>query len=473
MKSIKYNFIFYATNQILGLIVPLIVTPYISRILGAEGVGIYSYTYSIVYYFMIVALLGMQYYGNRSVAKIRDDKEKLSKVFSEIYFLQLVVASIVTIIYIIFIMLNQKYRIYYIIQIMFVISVAFDISWLYSGLEKFKVTVTRNFIIRILSAVAIFLFVKTKNDLWIYTTIMAATTLLNQLVLWPFVFKAVKIRRVSLKSLIKHIKPTIVLFIPVLGASVYNVMDKIMLGMLSSVEEVGYYENSERILNIPFHIVSALGTVTLPRIANLNKQKDTESIKNIMIKSLRFLLFILIPMMFGIWVVADYIVVLYLGDEFTKAIMPLKILSMILIFKSISQITRQQYLIPMEKDKIYINSTIIGAILNFIINLILIPIYQTIGACIATVITELILVIYQKYKIEKDMKIFKTITKFMIDVLVKSTIMFVLILILGCFIENQIIKTMLQILVGILIYGILQKKFIKQEIIPMFFKNKG
>ena len=231
MKSIKYNFIFYATNQILGLIVPLIVTPYISRVLEA-------YTYSIVYYFMIVALLGMQYYGNRSVAKIRDNKEKLSKVFSEIYFLQLIVASIVTIVYIIFMMLNQQYRIYYMIQIMFVISVAFDISWLYSGLEKFNITVTRNFIIRILSAVAIFLLVKTKNDLWLYTVIMAGTTLLNQVVLWPFVFKTVKIRKVPLKSLVKHIKPTIILFIPVLGASVYNVMDKIMLGMLATVEEV-------------------------------------------------------------------------------------------------------------------------------------------------------------------------------------------------------------------------------------------
>lgn len=472
MKSIKYNFIFYATNQILGLIVPLIVTPYISRILGAEGIGIYSYTYSIVYYFMIVALLGMQYYGNRSVAKIREDKEKLSKVFSEIYFLQLIVASIVTIIYIIFIILNQQYRIYYVIQIMFVLSVAFDISWLYSGLEKFRITVTRNFIIRVLSAVAIFLFVRTENDLWIYTMIMATTTLLNQLVLWPFIFKTVKIKKVSLKSMRKHLKPTIVLFIPVLGASVYNVMDKIMLGMLATVEEVGYYENAERILNIPFHIVSALGTVTLPRIANLNKQQDKKAIKNIMVKSLKFLLFILIPMMFGIWVVADYMVLLYLGKGFADSIIPLKILSAILIFKSISQITRQQYLIPMEKDKVYINSTIIGAVLNFIMNLILIPAFQTVGACIATVITELILVIYQKYKIEKEMKIFKPVMKFMMEILFKSMVMFVLIMTLGCVIENQLLKTVIQVIMGIAVYGLLEKKFIKQEILPMFLKNK-
>lgn len=191
-----------------------------------------------------------------------------------------------------------------------------------------------------------------------------------------------------------------------------------------------------------------------------------------MIKSIKYLLFILIPMMFGIWIVADYIVLLYLGDGFAKSIIPLKILSAILIFKSISQITRQQYLIPMEKDKVYINSTIIGAILNFIMNLILIPIFQTVGACIATVITEIILLLYQKYKIEKEMNIFKPITKFIIEILLKSTVMFIGLLILGYFIENELIKTLLQIIMGIMIYAMLEKKFIKQEILPMFLKKK-
>ena len=126
----------------------------------------------------------------------------------------------------------------------------------------------------------------------------------------------------------------------------------------------------------------------------------------------------------------------------------------------------------MEKDKIYIHSTVIGAILNFIMNLLLIPAFQTVGACIATVITELILVAYQKYKIEKEMQIFKPVTKFILEILIKSIIMFISILMLGYFIENQLIKTILQIIAGIIVYGALERHFVKQEILPMFLKKK-
>ena len=315
MSSLKKNFLYSAIYQVLGLIVPLILTPYVSRVLGPEGVGTYSYTYSVVYYFMLVALLGMQYYGNRSVAKVRDDRKKLSKTLWEIYRLQLFVTIIVILIYIAFIFMNNNYRLYYFIEILYVISVGFDINWLYSGLEKFKFTVTRSAIVKVLSAILIFCFVRNSNDLWIYILILSASTLLNQIVLWPTLFKYVDFCKTKFSESLKHLKPTCILFIPVLAFSIYNVMDKIMIGMLASPTEVGYYENAEKIINIPFYIVSALGTVTLPRIANLNSEneKNIEKIKNIIEKSIVYILFLLIPIMFGIFAVADYLVPLYLG----------------------------------------------------------------------------------------------------------------------------------------------------------------
>ena len=473
MSSLKKNFLYSAIYQVLGLIVPLILTPYVSRVLGPEGVGTYSYTYSVVYYFMLVALLGMQYYGNRSVAKVRDDRKKLSKTLWEIYRLQLFVTIIVILIYIAFIFMNNNYRLYYFIEILYVISVGFDINWLYSGLEKFKFTVTRSAIVKVLSAILIFCFVRNSNDLWIYILILSASTLLNQIVLWPTLFKYVDFCKTKFSESLKHLKPTCILFIPVLAFSIYNVMDKIMIGMLASPTEVGYYENAEKIINIPFYIVSALGTVTLPRIANLNSEneKNIEKIKNIIEKSIVYILFLLIPIMFGIFAVADYLVPLYLGDQFVYSIKPLEILAIILIFKSVSQIIRQQYLVPMEMDNIYIKATTLGAIINFIINFILIPKYAAVGACIATVITEIVISIYQIVIINKEMKILKNIKRNIIEIFIKSAIMFATIMILGIFIPNDFWKTVFQILIGVLIYGILNIKFLKSNIILMIKKK--
>ncbi len=469
MESLKKNFLFNAIYQILGLAVPLVLTPYVSRMLGAEGIGIYSYTYSIVYYFMLVALLGMQYYGNRSVAKVRENREKLSKTFWEIYTLQLIVTVIVTVIYILFIFVNANYKIYYTIQILYIISVAFDINWLYSGLEKFKFTVTRSAIIKVLSAILIFMFVKGKNDLWIYLLILAGSTLINQIILWPTLFKYVDFEKVKLNEIFRHLKPTIILFIPVLAFSVYNVMDKIMVGIMSTKKEVGYYENAEKIINIPFYIVSALGTVTLPRIANLSggSGKNLEKIMDIIKKSIIYIVFLLMPMAFGIILVADYLVPLYLGEDFLLSVIPLKILSIMLIFKAISQIIRQQYLVPMEKDNIYIKATIMGAAINLIMNWLLIPKFQAVGACVATIFTEIVISIYQIIIIQKEIHIFGDIIKDILKILLKSIVMFVIIGLLGKIIHEQPIKTIIQIIVGSIIYIILNISFISKNVLHM------
>lgn len=474
MNSLKKNFLFNAAYQVLGLIVPLLVAPYVSRVLGPEGIGTYSYTYSIVYYFMIVALLGMNNYGNRSVAKVRDDKEKLSRTFWEIYTLQLIVTIIIFIVYIGFIFFNTEYKVIYIILSLYVISVAFDINWLYCGLEEFKFTVIRSAIVRVMSAVAIFLFVKERGDLWIYTLILSSITLINQIVLWPTLFKHVKFYRVRLKDVLKHLKPTALLFIPILSFSIYNVMDKIMIGSLSSKIQVGYYENAEKIVNIPLYAVAALGTATLPRIANLNsnKNENLDTIKTIIEKSITYVLFFLIPIVFGMIAVADYIVPLYLGEEFIYSVLPLKLLSIMLIFKACSQIIRNQYLLPMEKDNVYIRATLMGAIINLILNWILIPKFEAVGACIATVITEIVISIYQMINMEKDLKIIKNVRGNISTIFIKSAVMFMGVMMLGTIIKNEPIKNILQITSGCLIYILLNGNFIKDNILPMIKKKK-
>ena len=187
MSNPKNNFIYNVVYQILILIIPLITSPYLARVIGVDGVGTYSYTYSIVHYFMLFTLLGLNNYGNRAIAKVRDDKEKLSKTFWSIYIFQVIMGLSMLALYVLYVLVsNTSYKTLAIIEILFIISAILDINWLFFGMEEFKKTITRNTIVKILNVVLIFLLVKNSNDLWKYTLIMAGMTTIGQLILWGY-----------------------------------------------------------------------------------------------------------------------------------------------------------------------------------------------------------------------------------------------------------------------------------------------
>ena len=279
MKAQNKNFLYNIIYQLLTFFVPLITVPYVSRVLGAENVGIYSYTYSIVYIFMLSGMLGINNYGSRTIARVRDDKDELSRTFFSIYFLQLMINIIALVLYSIYVLVfANSYKSVYFIQTIFLISICFDINWFFFGLEKFKITVTRNLIIKILSVILVFIFVKDKGDLNVYTFIMSFSALLSQIFLIIILPKYVKLKKVKFKEIFSHFKEILYLFIPVLSFSIYKVMDKTMIGLFSSVTQVAYYEYAEKLMNIPTAVISALGTVMLPHMSYI-MQNDKEKCK--------------------------------------------------------------------------------------------------------------------------------------------------------------------------------------------------
>lgn len=474
MSSIKKNFSYNIIYQVLIIILPLITAPYISRTIGAEGSGIYSYTYSIANYFALFAMLGLNNYGNRSIAKCKDDKEKLSREFSSIYSLQIITSVLVILVYVIYISLfDNKYFTNALIQLIYLVSTCFDINWLFFGLEKFKLTVTRNTIIKILSAISIFIFVKDKNDLIVYTIIMAGTTLITQLSLWPFLRKEIKFIKPRFKDIVKHIKPNLILFIPVIAVSIYKVMDKIMLGNMSTMEDVGYYEYADRITNIPLTFITALGTVMLPRVSNLVSKGEKSKIKFYFDKSMQFVLFLSIAICFGLIVVAPEFVPIYLGEEFAQSGTIVQCLSFTIIFAACANVIRTQYLIPNEKDKSYIVSVSVGAIVNFVINMILIPKYQAVGAAIGTVFAEFSVMLVQIIAVIKEIDL-KKYLKYFIRFIVSGLVMYILLISLDNLIFNKYILIAVQVLLGILVYFTLNYKFILENIqyIPVLNKLK-
>lgn len=460
MKNVKKNYIYNISFQILKLILPLVTVPYVSRTIGASGIGQYSYTYSIMYYFMIFAMLGLNNYGNRSVAKVRDNKEELSKTFKEIYIMQVILSSSMLVLYFIYIFVfNPEYKLIAVIQSLYILSCIFDINWFFFGMEKFKLTVARNSLIKLISLICIFVFVKHSNDIWIYTLILSGGTLISQLLLWPFVKKYVDLKCVKKIEIHKHFIPCLKLFLPVVAVTIYKMMDKTMLGLFCNIKEVGYYENAEKIIAAPIVVIDALGTVMLPRMTNMYSKGDNENAKSLIEKSMIFIMFLSLPIFFGLVGVSKTFSLLYFGNEFIKAGKLMQLLSITIILLGWGNVIRTQYLIPKERDKEYIISAFLGAIVNLLMNLIFIPKIGSIGACYGTILAELIVVVYQTYSVRKELMIKKYILS-SIPFAIKGFAMLTIINFIELFYLNAILKLVLQIILGILIYFILNFNYI-------------
>lgn len=453
--SIKKNFIYNFAYQVLVIILPLITTPYISRVIGPEGIGIQSYTYSIANYFVLFAILGISNHGNRSIAMVRDNDEKLNRTFSSIYLVQFIMSIIMIILYLLYsIFVVNDNRIIFIIQSIYIVSSLLDINWFFFGMEEFKLTVVRNIIIKIASALSIFIFVKKSNDLYLYSLILALGNLISQIVLWVYLKRYVKFVKVTKEEILTQIKPILILFIPVISISIYKIMDKIMLGSMSNMIEVGYFENSEKIMNIPLGFITALGTVMLPKMSNLYANGNESEGKKYIGLSLDFIMFISFGSMFGLIGVSPVLVPIFLGDKFINCINIVSMISVIIIFLAWANVIRTQFLIPRKKDKIYIVSTGIGAVVNLLINFLLIKKYGAIGATIGTIFAEATVCVYQSIMVRKELNI-KVYIKRSIFYIIPGSIMCIVIRLLEKLLGQSIITGIIQIIVGGSLYIIL------------------
>lgn len=448
MKSLQKNFLYNVLYQILLVILPLITAPYISRTLGATAVGVYSYTYSVAYYFLLIAMLGIGNHGNRSIAAVRDDRKKLNKTFSSIYSLQVVTFSIAILAYAIYLVLFVKdNRLIVLLQLIYVTSGLFDIGWLFFGLEQFKLTVARNTLIKISTVVLMFVFVHKPSDLWKYTLIMSAGTLFSQAYLWLYVKKYVSFEKCSVKEITSNIKPVLILFIPVLAYSIYKVMDKIMLGNMSSYDQVGFYNNAEKIINIPMGIITALGTVMLPRMSNIVANGDKKRVDDYIRISAKLVTLLSSAIAFGLMGVSSVLAPVFFGDEFIACGEIIRLLSVTVFFIAWANVIRTQYLIPNKRDSIYLTSTMVGAILNLVINWMLIPKYQANGAAFGTIVAEFSVMLVQMVAVKNELPMRKYIMSYS-PILIIGLIMAVLVDRIGIKLGVSVSTLAIQILAG-------------------------
>lgn len=405
-KSIAKNYIYNMVYQVLILILPLITTPYLSRVLGAEGIGIYSYTYAIVTYFILFGSLGVALYGQREIAYAQDNPEKRKKVFIEIIIFRFITIAVATIFYYFLFVNGKEYQLYYKILILELIAAAFDISWFFQGIEEFKKTVTRNVLVRIVSVSLVFILVKTHEDLAKFTLIYSLADFIGNLSLWlylPKYLKGIKVEHINVKQHLPHI---ILLFIPQIANQVYKILDTTMIGWLvTDKSETGYYEQGHKVVRLLLTIVNSLGVVMIPRMANAFANNDKKQINNYMKMSFNFTFFLSFPIMFGIISISKSFVPVFFGSGYEKVNWIIYLLSPMVLLMGLANVLGTQYLLPTKKQKEYTISVTVGVIVNFILNYILITLYESIGAAIATVLSQLVVDILQYQHVKNEIKV--------------------------------------------------------------------
>lgn len=389
--SAKKNFLFQMLYQIVTLVIPLIIAPYLTRTLGDSSLGIYTYTYSIMYCFMSIARLGIDKHGQRLIAASRDNNEKLRTTFWSLYTVHIVFSLLSLFLYIIFINLFcNKYRYVFIIQGLALFGVVFDVTWYFYGIENFKLIVLENICVKITELLLIFLLVKNTDSLVIYVIIMSLSICIGYIIVLPYVIKNVKPIRFTWDDVKQHFKPLFVLFIAVIATTIYQMIDKTLLGVLSTEANVAYYEYANKIVNVPVNLIYVMGTVLMPRACSFVAKKDNDSQKMYMNYSLHFVCFLGFGSIFGLLAVSNLFSIIYYGNDFAYCGDVIRALCPVIYFLGVENIIRTQYMIPNHMDKQFSACILITALVNLFLSYLLIPIMGVYGAVIGSIVAEII-----------------------------------------------------------------------------------
>lgn len=394
-SSIRRNFVLNLLNTITGILFPLITFPYVSRILLADGIGVVQFFQSIINYIALCTALGIPLYAVREIARVRDDKVLCSKIALEILLLHsflTLIGYLIVIVLITFVAKIQVNTSLFLLLSTNLFFTAIGALWFYQGIEDFKYITIRALAIRVFSLIALFLFVKEKSDVFYYAAISVVAEVGSNVFNLIRLRKFVNIENLNLKELDlwRHLKPALKIFTLNLIISIYVNLDSVMLGFLKNEQAVGYYTAATRITKSILGVVQSLGTVLMPRFANLVTTNQVDEFKRLTDKAIGFVLATSLPLVVGLLFMASPIIHIFCGKEFEPSILTLQIMAPIILFIGLSGIMGMQVLYALGKENLVIVSTMTGAIINILLNYWLIPIYSQNGAGFATCIAELI-----------------------------------------------------------------------------------
>lgn len=434
--------------QVIILVIPLIISPYLTNTLGADAIGVYTYAYTIAYMFFIVGRLGVVEYGTREIASCQGDDEKLAGKLWTIFFTHGIFSILSVIAYAVFVLFfcpsNQTV---FWTQILFVFSTFLDFTWVYFGVNKFKSLIMRNVFVKVLELVLIFIFVKNEHHLILYSIIMSLSYLMGNVVVLPYICKTYKFKLPSRKEILHTMKPLLVLSVSIIALNVYQTIDKVLLGVLTNETNVGFYEYSEKLVKVPVHIINSISTVMLPTMTYLITHNEIKKAREKFESTLILLSFLSFAFIFGMASVSDIFIPLYYNSAFIVCARYLAFLTPLIFLLTFNNTLRAQFLLPYHRDKEYVISLLISTIVNLVLSLILIPIFGVVGAIVGTIAGESVATVFEVIIVRKYISIAKAF-KSIVPFLVTGIAMYLILWVIKPFLKVSWINLFILVIIG-------------------------
>ena len=451
-KKVISNYLYNLVYQILAIALPVFTIPYVSRILGANGIGEYNYINGVVTYFGIFAALGTVTYAQKEIACVQDNLYKRSKKFWEIFYIRLICSFIILMIYLIFTFIFlQKYRLLLIVNLFMVFSWPIDVSWFFQGVENFKVTAIRNSIVKIIATLSVFIFVKNEYDVWIYCFIYAFANFVGNLTMIPYLKIQISYVKIKFKDMSQDIRGILELFFPVIAVQLYTVLNKIMLGAMSSTLQVGYFSQGNQVITMAITVISSLATVLIPRVALLFKDNNLKEVRMYIELAISNVFLLGMPMMIGCFMLSQYFVPAFFGKGYEPVINIMYILSPMFIILGLGSLLGS-ILIAINRQKQYTFAVSIAAICNLLLNFIFIKAgYGAEGVAIATLASELVSTIIQMIYL-RDLTHMLIYIKPFLKYMCISFVIVIIAIIAKTFVKNSLVLLVLVILFSIIGY---------------------
>lgn len=418
-NSIKLNIVMNFILTISNFIFPLITFPYVSRVLLPVGTGKVAFATSIVSYFAMVGMLGIPTYGIRACAKVRDNKEKLSKTVQEIMVINTIAMTLSLITYVLAIFWVPRMtqdKTLFMINIAMLVFNLIGCEWLYKALEQYSYITIRSIILKFISLILMFLLVHQRSDYVIYGAITILASVGSNFFNFINLRKFLHLKWYSNLNLSQHIKPIFSFFMMTVATTIYTNLDSVMLGFMKGDEAVGYYNAAVKIKTILVSLVTSMGAVLLPRLSFYIKEGRDKDFKILTVRSLQFVCFISIPLWAYFTLFAKEGIYFLSGNAYTGSIVPMQIIMPTLFLIGISNLLGIQILVPMDRENDVLKSVSFGAVINLIVNAICIPKFGASGAAFGTLVAELFVTIYQIYVLRdflsliiSDIKIYKNL----------------------------------------------------------------
>ena len=454
-KSLKKNAALNMVKTIMGLIFPLITFPYASRILQPSGLGKVNFAHSIISYFSMIAALGINTYAVREAAKLREDKAALTKFVKEILTINMtstVIAYLLLSFTILFVPYFSEYRVLLVVCSGTILFTTLGMDWLYTALEEFSYITIRSILFQFLSLILLFVFVHTQEDYLKYASISVISSVGSNICNFIHARKYISITEKIKKTLCHHLKPIFTLFAMSVAVSIYTALDTTMLGFIAGDEQVGFYTAATKINKIVLAVITAASAVLLPRLSYYISQHENEQFFNLSAKALNLIILLSLPCAVGLSLVARPVVLLLSGVSYESAIPVMQIMNPIIVAISLSGLIGIQIFMPLGKEKLTLVSVILGAVINFTLNLILIPKHGALGAGVATICAESSVTLFQLILVRKYFE-WKRIVPHVIQCIFACIIMTLCILFLEKIQMNMILQLVLTVIIGAFVYG--------------------